>query len=114
MNFKPTEAKPETKKPIEVKTVTGCDHEKTETKKEETFEYKMAHTQAKDQWYVGYQDKGKDKAMTWKNFDLNQEKEAREYYEHHKEVKARLLCRNEKVFEKNGDEKMVEEMIKYA
>ena len=48
MNFKPTEVKTNLK-PTEDKTsLTGCDHEKTATKKEETLEEKLAHTQAND------------------------------------------------------------------
>ena len=58
-------------------------------------------------WYVCYEDEGN--GMTWKNFYY--EKEARERYETYKGRKARVLCKNDKVVEKDG---LYFEMKKYA
>ena len=113
MNFKPTEVKTATKKPTEVKVnvLSGCDHEKTEKKKEDTLEEKLAHTQANDQWYVCYQDA--EQNMTWSNFNFEDENKARESYKSHKGKKARMLFHYE-VVEKDGDEVLIKEMKEYA
>ena len=50
--------------------------------------------------------------MTWKNF--KEEKEAREIYEKYKGEIARILLKNAEVVEKDGDEKLTDEMKKYA
>ena len=60
--------------------------------------------------YVCYQDEGQD--MTWKRFE--DEDKARESYDSYEEKKARMLCKNEKVVNKDGLEKMTDEMKKYA
>ena len=50
--------------------------------------------------------------MIWKNF--KDEEKARGCYETLKGKKARMLCENDEVIEKDGDKKMTDEMKKYA
>ena len=50
--------------------------------------------------------------MTWK--PLKDKQGAREMYDKFKEKKARMLCKNYRVVEKDGDEKLTEKMKKYA
>lgn len=64
------------------------------------------HNNPVKKWNVCSQDEGK--AMTWSNFYI--EDKATKQYKRCEKKKARMLCENSEVVEKDGDEKMTEEM----
>ena len=59
-----------------------------------------------DKWYVCYQNEGQN--MTWTNH--KDEEEARAMYESHLYKQAKILSHKDNVFEKDGDQKIIDVM----